>query len=211
MKLIVGLGNPGARYRGTLHNIGFEVVDELARRHATTFGAAPAEALLARVRHLADDVVLAKPLTFMNASGGAVGDLQRFFKIDVADLLIVADDVNLPLGQLRIRTGGSAGGHNGLKSIIEHLGTTTIPRVRVGVGRGDPRRDLASHVLARASEEDASVLAAAATLAADAVETFVAEGIAQAMNRFNNKAPGSDEAQNDEPRAAGRRDAGSNN
>lgn len=211
MKLVVGLGNPGTRYRGTLHNIGFDVVDELARRHAVSFGAAPGDALIARIRTVGLDVVLVKPLTFMNASGRAVGDLQRFFKVDFGDLLIVADDVNLPLGQLRIRTGGSAGGHNGLKSIIEQLGTTAVPRLRVGVGRGDPRRDLASHVLARASVDESERLKAAAALAADAVETTVAEGIAQAMNRFNNKCPGSDEAENTGSPDATKGPAGSNN
>ncbi|MGE3842275.1 MAG: aminoacyl-tRNA hydrolase [Vicinamibacterales bacterium] len=195
MKLVVGLGNPGTRFRGTLLIIGFDVLDELARRHAASFGAAPSEALIARIRNVGSDVVLVKPLTFMNSSGRAVGELQRFFKVEVADLLIVADDVNLPMGQLRIRTGGSAGGHNGLKSIIEQLGTTSVPRLRVGVGRGDPRRDLASHVLARASGDESERLKAAAVLAADAVESTVTDGIAQAMNRFNNKFPGSDEAE----------------
>jgi PTH1 family peptidyl-tRNA hydrolase len=189
VKLIVGLGNPGPRYRGTYHNIGFEVVDELARRHGAAFGAAPTDALAARVRGLADDVLLVKPLTFMNLSGRAVGDLQRFYKVDPAHVLVVFDDVNLSVGRLRLRPQGSAGGHNGLKSIIECLGTDAIPRLRVGVGRGDPRRDLASHVLARVPAEEAGVLRQAAVLAADAAEVFVALGVLEAMNRFNNKGP----------------------
>lgn len=189
MKVIVGLGNPGPRYRGTYHNIGFDVVDEFARRHGASFGAAPADALIARVRGLAEDVVLAKPLTFMNLSGRAVGDLQRFYKAAAEDVLVVFDDVNLPIGRLRLRPHGSAGGHNGLKSIIECLGSDAIPRLRVGVGRGDARRDLASHVLSRVPAEEAALLAEAAALAADAAETFVASGLLEAMNRYNNRGP----------------------
>jgi PTH1 family peptidyl-tRNA hydrolase len=188
MKLIVGLGNPGAKYQQTLHNIGFDVVNELARRHQASFDAAPAEALLAKVRGLGDDtVLLAKPLTFMNLSGRAVGDLQRFYKIEPVDLLIVTDDVNLPAGQLRARRGGSAGGHNGLKSIIELLGTDQFPRLRVGVGRGDPQRDLRDRVLGRAAPDERTILAEATALAADAAEVFVTQGIADVMNRFNRR------------------------
>lgn len=189
MHLIVGLGNPGPRYRGTYHNIGFEVVDELARRTGVSFGASPADALAARIRSAERDVLLVKPLTFMNLSGQAVGELQRFYKIEPADLLVVYDDVNLPPGRLRLRTGGSAGGHNGLKSVIEHVGSDAIPRLRVGVGRGDPRRDLASHVLARVSADEAEMLHEAAVLAADAVEVFIASGMLEAMNRYNNRGP----------------------
>jgi peptidyl-tRNA hydrolase, PTH1 family len=188
MKLIVGLGNPGAKYQQTLHNIGFDVVNELARRYTVTFDAAPAEALLAKVRGLGDDtVLLAKPLTFMNLSGHAVQDLRHYFKIEPVDLLIVTDDVNLPAGQLRARRGGSAGGHNGLKSIIAQLGTDQFPRLRVGVGRGDPRRDLADRVLGRAEPDEREILADATTLAADAAELFVTQGIAEVMNKFNRR------------------------
>jgi len=185
LKLIVGLGNPGPRYRGTYHNIGFEVVDEIARRHGARFGGSPAEALTARVRGLADDLWLVKPLTFMNASGQAVGELQRFYKVALDDLLVVADDVNLPGGRLRLRGRGSAGGHNGLKSIIGNLGTGDFPRLRVGVGRGDPGRDLADYVLGRVPEEERAQLREATARAADAAECFVEHGLLDAMNRFN--------------------------
>lgn len=185
MVLLVGLGNPGPRYRGTYHNVGFDVVDEIARRHAAQFGAAPADALVARVRRPGGDVLLAKPLTFMNLSGRAVGDLQRFYKVDPEALLVVTDDVNLVSGRLRLRARGSAGGHNGLKSIIGSLGTDAFPRLRVGVGRGDPRRDLSDHVLARVPAEERDALRAAVELAADAAECFVEAGILEAMNRFN--------------------------
>lgn len=185
MRLIVGLGNPGPRYRDTRHNVGFEVLDELAARARVAFGASPADALVARRREGAGDALLAKPLTFMNLSGRAVGELTRYYRIDVADVLVVTDDVNLPAGRLRLRRGGSAGGHNGLKSIIECLGSDAFPRLRVGVGRGDPRRDLADHVLARVAPDERETLREAALRAADACETFMAEGIDAAMNRFN--------------------------
>jgi len=185
VKLIVGLGNPGPRYRDTYHNVGFDVVDTLARRHAVAFGSSPADALTARVRGLEDEVWLAKPLTFMNLSGRAVADLLRFYKIAPPDLLAVVDDVALPTGRLRIRRRGSAGGHNGLKSIVECLGTDEFPRLRVGVGRGDPRRDLADHVLTRIPAAERVALEAAVERAADAADTFIARGIEAVMNEYN--------------------------
>ncbi len=185
MKLIVGLGNPGPRYRGTYHNLGFEVVDELARRHGVEFGSSPADAVTARPRGLADDVLLAKPLTFMNLSGRAVGALARYYRIDPADVLVVVDDVNLAAGRLRLRGQGSAGGHNGLASIVDALATDAVPRLRVGVGRGDPQRDLADHVLGRVPPELRPVLQEAVERAADAAETFVARGLEAAMNAYN--------------------------
>jgi peptidyl-tRNA hydrolase, PTH1 family len=192
VKLIAGLGNPGAKYHETLHNVGFEVVNELARRHGVSFESAPAEALIAKVRRpgetLEQGVLLVKPLTFMNLSGRAIGELQRYFKIDVDELLVIVDDVNLPAGQLRARPGGSAGGHNGLKSIIQSLGTDQFPRLRVGVGRGDPRRDLSDHVLGRVTGELKETLATAVEAAAEAAEVFVTAGIGDVMNRFNRRA-----------------------
>lgn len=184
MKLVAGLGNPGARYRATRHNIGFEILDELARRHQVEFGAGRGDALEARVRGQAD-ALLVKPLTFMNLSGRAIGDALRYYRIDPADLLVITDDVNLPLGRLRARARGSAGGHNGLASIIEVLGTSEFPRLRVGVGRGDVRRDLADHVLARFEAEETATVESTIARAADAVTVFLAEGIAAVMNQFN--------------------------
>ena len=185
MKLIVGLGNPGRKYAGTRHNVGFDIVDLIASRHRLEWESAPAEALLAKWR--AASALLAKPLTFMNLSGQAVGDLLRFFKIDLPDLLVVVDDVNLELGRLRARPGGSAGGHNGLKSLIGLLGSEAFARLRVGVGRGEARRDLADHVLARFDPEERTIVAEAVNRAADAAELFVAEGIELVMNRYNRK------------------------
>ncbi len=187
MKLVVGLGNPGPRYDGTRHNVGFAVVDLLARRHGVDWQAAPRgiEALVANWRM--GGVLLAKPLTFMNLSGGAVVGLSQFYKIDVADVLVVVDETQLDLGRLRIRPEGSAGGHNGLKSIIGSLGSEQFARMRLGVGRGDSRRDLADHVLARFEADERDTIAEAIEKAADAAETFVTDGIAVAMNRFNRK------------------------
>lgn len=185
MKLVVGLGNPGRKYDGTRHNVGFDVVDLLASRHRLEWESAPAEALIAKWR--AASVLLAKPLTFMNLSGQAVGDLLRFFKVDLADLLVVVDDVNLEVGRLRARPNGSAGGHNGLKSVIGLLGSDEFARLRVGVGRGDRRLDLADHVLARFDPNEREDVAEMVGRAADAVELFTTDGIGQVMNRFNRK------------------------
>ncbi len=184
MKLIVGLGNPGARYAGTRHNVGFDVVDEVARRRALAFGSSPAEALMARERGPGARLMLAKPLTFMNLSGRAVGELVRYYRFDRDDVLIVADDVNLPLGRLRARRGGSDGGHNGLRSVVDVLGTA-FARLRIGVDRGDRRRDLANHVLATFDEAELETIRPAIGTAGDAVEVFVTDGIDVAMNRFN--------------------------
>ena len=132
MKAIIGFGNPGARYRGTRHNVGFAVADEVARRAGIEFDAAPANALMAKWRRPDGLALLMKPMTFMNESGQAVGELARYFKMEAGDLLIVVDDVQLPLGRLRARVRGSAGGHNGLKSAIAHLGWSPTAAPRCG-------------------------------------------------------------------------------
>jgi PTH1 family peptidyl-tRNA hydrolase len=185
VKLVAGLGNPGARYQDTYHNVGFAVVDELAQRHGVRFARAPADALMARVRQLGDGLLLVKPLTYMNLSGVAVGELQRYYKVALHDVLVVLDEVALPLGRLRVRARGSAGGHNGLESVINALGTTAVPRLRIGIGRGDPRRDLVDRVLARVEAEERAQLTDAIGRAADAAEMFVLDGVEQAMNRYN--------------------------
>jgi len=185
VKLVVGLGNPGRRYHATRHNIGFAVADALARRLGTEFEHGRANALTARVGRGADAMLIVKPLTMMNLSGEAVGGLASFYKTDALDILVVADDVNLPLGRLRLRARGSAGGHNGFRSIIGSLGTDAFPRLRVGVGRGDVTRDLADHVLATFDDDERDEVTNATARAADAVETFLAEGIEAAMNLYN--------------------------
>ncbi len=186
MKLIAGLGNPGPKYRGTRHNVGFDVADELARRRGVTFESAPADALVARVRG-ADPVLIVKPLTSMNLSGRPIGELIRYYRAEFDQVLVVLDDVNLPLGQLRARPRGSEGGHNGLRSVVAELGTQEIARLRIGVGRGDPRRDLADHVLAMFDADERAEADEAIGRAADAAELFAAEGIVAVMNRYNRK------------------------
>jgi peptidyl-tRNA hydrolase, PTH1 family len=187
MKLVVGLGNPGRKYAGTRHNVGFEVLDVLARRWNAEWESAPRgiEGLVARDR--AADTLLAKPLTFMNLSGPAVVGLLQFFKIEVPDLFVIVDDVNLELGRLRARAAGSAGGHNGLKSIIGALGSDAFARMRIGVGGGEPRRDLSGHVLGRFAPDEEPIIAEAVGRTVDAAELFIAEGINAVMNRFNRK------------------------
>jgi PTH1 family peptidyl-tRNA hydrolase len=185
LKLIAGLGNPGAKYRDTRHNVGFEVADLLARRHGAEFESAPGEAVIARVKTLGDGTLIVKPLTFVNLSGHAVAELIRYYRIAVPDVLIVVDEVNLPLGRLRVRARGSHGGHNGLKSIAGQLGTDDYARLRIGVGRGDERRDLADHVLARFDTDEREVIRAAIERAAEAAEMFVTDDIGKVMTAYN--------------------------
>ena len=187
MKLIVGLGNPGREYRDTRHNVGFMVVDEIARRHGIDWASGPSqitETLIGK-RFGAEPMMLAKPLTYMNNSGDSVAGLVRYFNVAHDELFVVVDEAALPFGKLRARARGSAGGHNGLKSIIERLGTTDFSRLRLGVGRGDGRRDLADHVLARFERSEQAELETLITRAADAAEMFAAEGISKVMNAFN--------------------------
>jgi peptidyl-tRNA hydrolase, PTH1 family len=184
MKLIVGLGNPGREYEHTRHNVGFQVAEELAHRYRVTLKDRGSwKARVAKVAEIGDGVLLAEPTTFMNLSGWAVREIASFHKLAPSDVLIVVDDADLPLGRLRLRTSGSAGGHNGLKSIIQELGTIEFPRLRVGVGR--QAGELKSHVLGRFSIEERDQIEAAVKRAADAAELFARENILAAMNRFN--------------------------
>ena len=187
MKLVVGLGNPGRQYAGTRHNVGFDAVDLLAGRHALTWEAAPRGIDALSTRWNLAGAIVAKPLTFMNGSGEAIVGLLQFYKIELPDLLVIVDEIQLEAGRIRLRPSGSAGGHNGLKSIIQSLGTDAFPRLRIGIGRGDARRDLADHVLSRVEPAERPVIEEAIGRAADAAELFVAEGVMPAMNRFNRK------------------------
>jgi len=182
MKAVVGLGNPGDEYKGTRHNVGFEVVDELARRWNVRLKKWKSIADVAVINDRG--VVLAAPKTFMNASGQAVGAVMAFYKIEPADVLVIVDEVQLPLGKLRLRLAGSAGGHNGLKSVIEHVGSD-FPRLRIGVDRGHPDGDLSDRVLSKFPANERDAVDRAITRAADAVEVFVSDGVHAAMNRFN--------------------------
>jgi PTH1 family peptidyl-tRNA hydrolase len=192
LKAIFGLGNPGARYRGTRHNVGFDVLDELARRAQVEYESSPADALIARIRLdlPGETILMGKPLTFMNMSGQAIGELIRYFKIDLADMLVVVDEAQLPLGKLRARARGSAGGHNGLKSVIAHVGES-FGRLRLGVGRGE--RDLADHVVAKFDKDEAPEVTRMIARAADASELFVTSGIAAVMSKYNGGDPATTE------------------
>ncbi|HYB95903.1 MAG TPA: aminoacyl-tRNA hydrolase [Vicinamibacterales bacterium] len=186
MKLVVGLGNPGPEYRDTRHNAGFMVVDALADRwRLTDQWREKFDALQIKTVKGDQPVIVAKPLTYMNLSGRAVSGLAGFYKIDPADVFVIVDEAALPLGRLRARRDGSAGGHNGLKSIIEHLGTQAFPRMRVGVGRGANGRGLADHVLGRFEPSERDTVSAAVLRAADATEMFLSDGIERVMNAFN--------------------------
>lgn len=183
VKLIIGLGNPGREYQGTRHNIGFATADILAQRQGIQIKSRRNQALVGEGEIAGEKIILAKPLTFMNLSGQAVSGLVRRCKLDIADIIVVCDDANLPLGRLRIRAGGSAGGHNGLKSIIHHLGTDDFARIRIGIG--SPRGDMVDHVLSRFRRSEREDVHQALNKAADAVETYLSFGIKEAMNRFN--------------------------
>jgi peptidyl-tRNA hydrolase, PTH1 family len=198
LKLIAGLGNPGSKYRGTRHNVGFEIVDELARRQKLTFESSPSEAVVAKWR--AAGALLVKPLTFMNLSGQAVGELARYFKVEPSDVFVIVDEVHLPLGRLRARARGSAGGHNGLKSIEAHLGTDQYPRLRIGVGRETGPHQMSDHVLARFEPDERAVIEATIGKAADAIEIFLTEGIDVVMNRYNRKDDQKKEDTEEDPR-----------
>lgn len=182
MKAIVGLGNPGREYAGTRHNIGFDVVEEVARRWNVQLRPWKSVADVAVVG--ARGAVLVEPQTFMNLSGDAVSRIAAFHKLEPADVLVVVDEVQLPVGRVRVRRSGSSGGHNGLKSIIQHIGDG-FPRLRIGVDRGDPKWNLADHVLSRFNRDERDLVADAVSRAADAVELFVEEGVEAVMNRFN--------------------------
>jgi PTH1 family peptidyl-tRNA hydrolase len=195
VKLIVGLGNPGEKYHGTRHNIGFAVADQLLTRWGLPgFEAGPVDALIAKRRGVDPALVaiVAKPVTFMNLSGTAVGGLVRYFKVAQEDLLVIVDEVQLPLARLRAGVRGSAGGHNGLKSIVEHLGED-FARLRVGVGRGDMRTDLADHVLSRFDRSEEPEVERMTARAADAAEMFITSGIAAVMNAYNGGDPATTE------------------
>jgi PTH1 family peptidyl-tRNA hydrolase len=181
-RLVAGLGNPGREYDHTRHNVGFLVIDELAARSGVRLE--ENRAWKSRHARTIDGCHLVQPLTFMNLSGEAVAGIARYFKIPAAELLVVSDDAALPLGRLRLRPGGSDGGHNGLRSVIEHLDTSDFPRLRIGVGSAR-ENELSSHVLGRFAPDEEPAVQAAVRRAADAVETACAHGLEQAMNRFN--------------------------
>ena len=185
MKVIVGLGNPGDRYRNTRHNIGFQCIDTLARRWGIDLKERRAKAILGRGRHLERDVVLAKPRTFMNRSGDAVTYLVARFGVKPADIVVIYDEMDLPVGKIRIRPGGGPAGHNGIRSIIGELHTQEFPRVRVGIGQPESKEGQVSHVLNRFANDEEPVIAEVIQRVVEALDCLMEENITVAMNRFN--------------------------
>ena len=184
-RVIVGLGNPGEEYIGTRHNVGFWCVDHLATANSISLSDRRRKAVIG-VGTIADErVVLAKPRTFVNRSGEAVAYLLARYKIPPGDLLVIHDDMDLPLGKLRLRSGGSAGGHKGMKSIIQAIGTQDFPRLRMGIGHPPEGMDEIGHVLGAMSMEERETVERAVELASQAVVSVLTEGISQAMNRYN--------------------------
>lgn len=184
--LLVCLGNPGDKYENTRHNVGFMVADEVAERQRAPIQKVKFKALTNVLTISGEKVLVMKPTTYMNLSGEAVRQAVDFYKVAPDHVLVISDDTSLAVGRLRIRKGGSAGGHNGLKSIIQHLGSDQFPRVKVGVGeKPHPDYDLADWVLGKFVGEDKKTIDAAVKRAADAVECIIADGCDKAMNRFN--------------------------
>ncbi len=184
VKLVVGLGNPGTKYEGTRHNIGFEAVDRIASAGSGAKFAAKFDGLLAEAEIDFKRVLLLKPQTFMNLSGRSVAQAARFYKIPLTDILVICDDLTLPLGKLRIRAGGSDGGQKGLRDIAAHLGTDEYPRLRIGIGERGPI-EAADFVLSRFRSAEVPVVDDALILTAQAVAVWTSQGLPAAMNRFN--------------------------
>ncbi|HWP34320.1 MAG TPA: aminoacyl-tRNA hydrolase [Thermodesulfobacteriota bacterium] len=185
MKVVAGLGNPGPRYAPTRHNVGFRVVEALARAHGLRFGPHRFDALAARGRVAGEELLLVKPQTFMNESGRCLAPLLAFYRLGPADLLVVHDDLDLALGRIQIRQRGGDGGHNGLRSIIAALGDAGFLRLRVGIGRPPDRQDPADYVLSPFAPEELPVVEQAVGRSVEAIETLLREGVARAMTRFN--------------------------
>jgi len=184
--LLVGLGNPGRAYRYNRHNVGFMLLDRLVQRHKLSpFTKRQGKALVTGGRLSGISLILAKPQSYMNLSGEAVAALLRFYDLVLDRLLVCFDDIDLPLGTLRLRAEGGSAGHNGMQSIIQHLGTQAFPRLRLGVGRPPGNKSAATHVLKDFTDDEFDTMTFALDRAADAVESFVTAGIATAMNRFN--------------------------
>ncbi len=190
MKLIAGLGNPGMKYARNRHNVGFMVLSHLARSEhlrsgeRVDFNRQRFNAQLTEIKIEHERVLLVKPQTYMNLSGNAVGKLAAFYRLQRTDVMVVYDDLDLPLGKIRLRANGSSGGHHGMESIINHLGGNDIPRLRIGIGRPDPNQDV-GHVLGNFSEDEQSILDDVLQRAENALRVWVKDGIVKAMNGFN--------------------------
>ena len=187
MKVIAGLGNPGREYAQTKHNVGFLMVDALAAHLGVTEWREKYDALIARARIGSEAVLLVKPQTYMNESGRAIAPLMNFYKLAAGDLIVAHDDMDIPTGTIRIRKKGSSGGHNGIKSILAHLGDEHFARIRIGIGRPLPGWTVVNHVLAPFPPEDAAKVSEAIRYLVPAIECIVTEDVDKAMNRYNPK------------------------
>ena len=187
MFIIVGLGNPGRDYMATRHNIGFDVISRIAEDHHIELDFKKHKAICGKGYIGGQKVILAKPQTYMNLSGESVRELVEFYKVSMEEVIIIYDDISLDVGQLRIRKKGSAGGHNGIKSILQHLGSQEFPRIKVGVGDKPKNWDLADYVLSRFPKDEESLVSDVLERASKACEMMVCEGIEEAMNCYNKK------------------------
>jgi PTH1 family peptidyl-tRNA hydrolase len=185
MPLIIGLGNPGSKYAGTRHNIGFEFIDKLAQSMSVRLGPGKGPFHVGKGNHAGHPIYLIKPTTYMNNSGDAVRKAINWYKEDVENCLICYDDLDLDVGTIRLRRDGSAGGHNGIKDIIQKLGTKAFPRLRIGIGNDFPRGQQVQHVLSPFSDDERKVIEPTLDNAVDACFCFIREGIEQAMNQYN--------------------------
>lgn len=185
MKLIVGLGNPGTKYAHTRHNIGFDVIDELAARFQSPLTEAKHKGVYTMIRKGAEKAILLKPLTYMNLSGESIGEVMRYYDIETEDVVVVYDDLDLPVGRIRLRQKGSAGGHNGIKSTIAHLGTQNFNRIRIGIDRPVPPVSVVNYVLGTFTAEEQEQVKQAIEKSANAVEAWLEKPFLEVMNEYN--------------------------
>jgi peptidyl-tRNA hydrolase, PTH1 family len=185
MHLIIGLGNPGKEYENTRHNIGFKAIDELSKDLNISFSKDQYKARIGLGEWSGDKIILAKPQTFMNLSGESVGELARWHKIPASNIIIIYDDMDIPVGDIRVRSSGADGGHNGMRSIISHLNTKDFPRIRIGIGRPSAGDDPSEYVLSKFTKDEARMCEGSLMSARDAAKMIVTDGIDAAMNEFN--------------------------
>ncbi len=187
VKLIVGLGNPGAAYRRTRHNVGFMVTDRLAHKHQISYDNRKFKSVFGLGRIDGRRVILAKPMTFMNLSGPSVRDLAHFFSLDKENLLVIHDDIDLVFGKIKIKQKGGDGGHNGIRSLVEAFGSGEFARIRIGIGRPATKQDVKGYVLNSFDARQKAVLDEVITMAQDAAETLLFKGLLETMNRFHGR------------------------
>ncbi|MFQ5835437.1 MAG: aminoacyl-tRNA hydrolase [bacterium] len=185
MRLIFGLGNPGPEYRESRHNLGFRVVENLSQKHKIELNSYSHQALIGKGSIGKEAVILAKPLTFVNAAGESLYQIKQSYRVNCKDIILISDDVDLDLGRLRIAGEGGDGGHKGLKSVIRSLGTNLIPRLRIGIGRPNEEVDLKEYVLGEFNAREKKVIEAAIDRASEGIETIISQGIDKAMNKYN--------------------------